>query len=150
MTTQDQWERLQKYLDDHNKQGTDFDCAEYAAKIQLSHHEASADIQAYLYEQRRVSSEALYVLRRVPGTRTRGARWAVGMRTHDVALVGVAFYDDVVRKAERGLEPDLRRIAEINPRAARKTRLMVSQVLGPAMQLLAAAVQSDLEEDGTT
>jgi hypothetical protein len=148
MQRQERWERLEEYLFDHEKEGSDFSAVEYANSKGFDTEEASADLQAYLREQRRSSeSNTLYVLRRVPGTRTNAARWAVGVRTKDQLLIGKAFYDDVRRKAKRAFEPDLRRIGQINPRAAKRAEDIIDSVLAGAMVVLEKAITGVGGED---
>jgi hypothetical protein len=85
------WERLEKFLRTHDKDGSDFSVAEYVTAEGLGDNvEGSEAVQDYLREQRKRKSESLYVLRRVPGTRTRAARWAVGVKTKDARLLGRA------------------------------------------------------------
>ena len=65
MTTR--WERLEEYLFDHDKDGSDFHVNEYVAETSLEAvSEGSLDIQSYLRAQRGRSSKTLYVLRRKP------------------------------------------------------------------------------------
>lgn len=133
------WERLELFLFDHDKDGTDFSVREYAEAANIEADVASAHIQDHLRAQRREGSKTLFVLRRVPGTRTTNARWAVGARTKDARHLGMALHDDVLRKVMRAFVPDLRRIAELNPRAARATEAQIESVVSGAMKVLEAA-----------
>lgn len=136
------WERLEAYLFDHEKEGSDFGVEEYVAEMGFDEvAEGTGDIQAYLDAQRRRDSKTLYVLRRVPGTRTRSARWAVGVRSRDARLIGAGFYDDVRRRVQRAFMPDILRIRTINPRAARRVETQINAIVDGAMKVLAAAAQ---------
>ena len=152
------WERLEQYLYDHNKLHTDFTVYDYAASEGLDTSLASIHIQAYLNAQRvrpRLDKDGnpvggsgtAYVLRRVEGTRTRNARWAVGTRAKDAKAIGSAFSDDVLARAERAFRPDLLRLAEINPRQAARTRRQVRAVLNGALVVLQEAAQGIGEDD---
>jgi hypothetical protein len=46
-----------------------------------------------------------------------------------------------VRKAMRTFEPDLLKLAEQNPRAAKRVRRQIKMTLNGAMQVLEAAVE---------
>jgi hypothetical protein len=77
---------------------------------------ASRLIQAYLQAQRGDDSETLFVLQR--SGRTRRAVWFADERSAGARERLSQFSQDVARTVERAVAPDLRRIAERNPRAA--------------------------------
>jgi hypothetical protein len=152
------WERLQQYLFDHDRDNTHFTAVEYAAATGLSTEEATADIQSYLSAQRIpprrnkdgdeiARSATLYVLHRLPGTRTRNAQWAVGTRAANRKALGLALYDDTLRHAERAFQPDLVRLRQINPRQAKQVERQINMVLRGAMQVLRGAAQGVAEEE---
>lgn len=90
--------------------------AEAAADyLSLDTAEVSDYIQSYLGAQRSSTAETTYVLRREG--RTKSAVWYVGHRTKDAKVRLGQFGSDVRRTITRALQPDLRRIGELNPRA---------------------------------
>lgn len=133
------WEALEAYLMDFDK--ANFSAVEYAGEAGIEVPEASAAIQEYLDQQRRVKSPTLYVLRREPDTRTRNARWAVGVRAKDARLVGRSLVSDVRRKFLRAVKPDLDRIGELNPQAKRVVAAQIDSILNGAMVVLENAAQ---------
>lgn len=133
------WERLEAYLFDYDLLGGDFSSHEYAAKQGLVFHDASRDIQAYLVAQRSERTGTLYVLKRLPGTRTTNARWSVGVRTKDVRLIGQALHDDVRRRVMRAFAPDLHAIEHHNPAARKNAEKRVRAVIDSALPLLEIA-----------
>jgi len=146
------WERLEEYLYDHNKQGTEFTVFDYAESAGITVQDATRDIQSQLRAQRSAAiresegresrgAEPLFVLRRVAGTRTRRARWAAGARTADARLVGRAFSSDVRAKALRAFKPDLLEIAAKNPRAAAQTEAAITAVIDHGLELIEMAAQ---------
>ena len=141
MTDLTRWEMLELFLFDHNKAGTRLTSREYATDADISPSEASDRIQAYLSAQRGPKSKTLYVLHRAPNTRTSSAEWLVGIRTKDARDIGTAFQSDVLRKVKRAFEPDLRRLAVLNPRAARLAESQISGVVEGALKVLEAAAK---------
>jgi hypothetical protein len=148
------WERLEGWLHNHNKTGTTFTVQEYAADEGLDVDDASADIQSYLSAQRVQprwvedddgavkevdASKTTYVLRRLPGTRTRNAQWAVGIRTADARLLGAAFSDDVRAKVLGAMMPDIKRISALNPRTGKLVEQQMTAVVDYALPLLEMA-----------
>ena len=134
------WERLESYLFDHDKGGTEFTAEEYAEEVgHDSIAEGTWDIQSYLRAQRRQDPDTLYVLRRVQGTRTRNARWAVGVRTRDVRAISTGFYDDVRARVHRAFVPDLLAIKAKNPRAAKEVETKLMGIVDGALKVLEAA-----------
>jgi hypothetical protein len=141
------WEKLEEYLFDHNKDGTEFTASEYAAIAEIDRPEASQRIQAYLSEQRSIESDTLYVLHRVTDTRTRSARWQVGIKTKDARQIGTAFYSDVTARVQRAIAPDLRRIALKSPGEAKRVGRQVGSLIDAAMKVLEAAVAGAYDEE---
>lgn len=143
------WERLEQYLATLSV-GSDFAACDYAEAAGLEHVEASADIQAYLAAQRAEDSNTNYVLRRQAGTRTRNARWVIGVKTADARKIGRALFDDTACKVQRAMVPDLQRLAALNPRAARVVDGQTRAVLQGALVVLESAAQGfgpDPDED---
>jgi hypothetical protein len=143
------WERLEAWLFDQDLQNGEFTAVEYAAAQGFEVEEATRDIQGYLSAQRvRRGSQTLFVLRRVPGTRTTSSRWHVGVSVKDARAIGTGFSDDVARRALRAFEPDLLRLAERNPRAKRQVEAQVRATIGHAVEILALASQGTFDDDG--
>ena len=134
-------ERLEEYLFDHDKDGSDFSAVEYADAVDIDGADASADIQAYLVAQRGVRADTLYVLYRKPGTRTTSARWMVGTKAADARRIGKALTDDTKHRVMEAFAPDLHRIAKLNPQAARRTAAQISGVMDGVLKVLEAAAQ---------
>ena len=82
------------------------------------------------------------MLTRAPGTHTRNAKWKVGEMAGDLRKQELAFSSDVKAKARGAFEPDLRRIAAINPAAARRAERVIDATLDGAMKVLEAAVRA--------
>lgn len=150
------WQRLEQWLHDHGKNGTTFTVHEYAADEGFDADEASADIQAYLTAQRLQprwvedkdgsvkevdASKTVYVLKRMPGTRTRNAQWSVGVRTNDARLVGASFSDDVRAKVLGALMPDVKRMAALSPRTGKLVEQQLVAVVDYALPLLEMAAR---------
>lgn len=142
------WERLEEYLFDHEKHGSEFTASEYAAEMGFDDvSEGTRDIQDYLAAQRRKKSKTLYVMRRVPGTRTKSARWMAGVKTRDARMVGKGLADDVGRTVMRAFVPDLLAIKVRNPRAGRQAENQIKAIVEGAMVILAAAAEG-ISPDG--
>lgn len=143
------WERLELYLFDHDKQGTEFTTYEYVKATGLpSLSDGSLDVQGYLAAQRGKESRTLFVLHRVPGTRTSNTRWAVGVKSKDARDIGKALVDDTKRRVHRAFMPDLVRLKVKNPKAARLVEAQLDAVVEHAVHILAVAaegMQSDEE-----
>jgi len=133
------WERLEQYLFDHEKLGSNFSVHEYADAEGMDAAEGSIDIQNYLRAQRGPKSKTLFVLRRMPKTRTRTARWAVGIKTKDARLVGDAFANDVRTKVMRAVRPDLLRLRTINPRTGKLAESQITALIDHMLPLLEMA-----------
>jgi hypothetical protein len=127
------WEQFEEYLFERDLLGEEFNHAAVAEDLCVSGKEASLLIQSYLGAQTRPDSKTLFVLRRVPGTRTASAMWHVGERALDGRALGEQWVDDAKRRIERYIEPSLRRIAEKNPRAL------------PAARAVAKGIEASLE-----
>lgn len=136
------WETVERFIDVHGLLSDSFTSAEYAASEGVSGAVASIYIQAHLDAQRGPRSRTKYVLKRMAGTRTRNARWSVGERAKDVRGLGLAFSNDVKLKWMRAVEPDIRRIAAINPLAARRAEIIIDATLDGALKVLEAAVKT--------
>lgn len=155
------WERLEEYLFDHDKEGTTFQVNDYVDEVGLeSGAEGSQDIQSYLRAQRTqprkdkkgrdipgTGSKTLYVLHRVPKTRTSTSKWSVGARTKNARLIGRTLADDTQRRVHRAFMPDLIRLRKLNPRAAKQVEAQINAVIGGAMVILAAAAEGMQAED---
>jgi hypothetical protein len=151
------WERLEQFLVEKFENGGEFTQAEYASALGLPGREATADIRAYLDEQRkpndpetgRPRSRALFLIHRQPGTRTSLSVWDVTAKHYaaDALLVGQAFVSDTRCRFERAVELDLKRIAIKNPRAAKRVRRQIGAIAEGALVMLDAAVQGALDDD---
>lgn len=111
------WEEFEEYLFDRDLLGEEFNAAAVAEDLGITVPEASRFIQVYLDAQNRKKANTLYIIRRVPGTRTTNAMWHVGARSSDARALAKQWKSDARRRIERALEPSLIRIAEKNPRA---------------------------------
>lgn len=141
------WEHLEEYAKTEMLLQSSFSAKEYAAKTGITTAQAARNIQAYLTAQRGARSQTAYILRRSPGTRTRSARWSVGKRSADARAIGSVFGDDVQAKALRAFEPDLTRIAALNPRTARLVERQLKATMENAIALLSMAVQGMAPDD---
>lgn len=133
------WERLEDYLFTFKTYGGNFSAVEYAKAQEFSAvSEATGDIQSYLHAQR-TGGKTLYVLKREPGTRTRNARWAVGMKQEKAAdrrKLSRTFANDVRRRVTRALAPDLLAIARVNPAQAKAAEKQISAIVDGALVVL--------------
>ena len=137
------WEQLEAWLIDHDTEH--FTVYDIASSMSISVYEASGLIQAYLAAQRGPKSNTLYVLKR--DGRTKAAVWSVGQRTADARSVGKTLFEDVSVKVLRAFDPDLERLAQRNPRAAKYARAKITMVTGHALAILAASVDVMFPED---
>lgn len=135
------WERLEEWLFDHDLER--FTVQELAASKDIATAHASLLIQAYLDAQRSSDASTLYVLKREG--RTSAAVWSVGQRTADARIIGGTLFEDVSVKVKRAFAPDLRRLAERNPRAARFAEQKIEAVMDGALKVLAASVDGMLD-----
>jgi len=131
-----QWEELEEWLFDHDTER--FNVHELATSMEIETPHASQLIQSHLTAQRRPDSTTLFVLKREGRTKT--AIWSVGQRTVDARIIGGTLFEDVSVKVHRAFEPDLRRLAERNPRAARYAERKIEAVMEGALTVLKAAV----------
>jgi hypothetical protein len=143
MNTQTQWEQLEAWIFDREEEP--FTAHMLAADFQWPVEQATILIQAYLDAQRRPNSNTLYVLKREG--RTRNAVWSVGHRTADAKVIGGILFEDVAVKVKRAFEPDMKRLAEKNPRAAKYAEQKIAAVIDGALVVLASAVDS-FDQDG--
>jgi len=140
------WEQLEEYLYEEVPLGGRVGSnAEIASALGETTTETSQIIQAYLDAQRSRASKTLYVLRR--RGRTTSAVWYSGIRTADMKLLGKEYFIDVRQKFLRALEPDLKRLSQRNPRAAKKCASIIIAVGDGAMTVLQAAVGGMIDED---
>jgi hypothetical protein len=136
------WEIIEALFVKHNlKPTTVFDCEWVAVELHISTQEASELIQAYLAAQRGKRINTLYVLKRMPGTRTRTAEWVVGQRSKDIKVITKAFSNDIKRRFKRAIEPDLEALAEINPNAAKSADAMINAFVGSLIPLLEVVLE---------
>jgi hypothetical protein len=136
------WRTMEQYIDENLSIGESFTSTQYAADQGITGARASKHIQGYLQAQRGERSRTRYVLKREPGTRTHSARWSVGERSADIRTAGITFSDDVKKKWMSAVEPDIRRIAAINPKAARRAENIIEATLDGAIKVLEAAVRT--------
>lgn len=127
------WEQFEEYLFERDLLGEDFNQAAVAEDLGITGRQATSLIQCYLGAQTRANSKTLFVLRRLPGTRTKTAMWHVGERALDARGLGAQWVDDAKRRISRYIEPSLKRIAERNPRAL------------PAAQAVAKGIEASLD-----
>jgi len=127
---------LEEWIFDHDTEH--FTAHDIADGLGVSAPEASLYIQAYLSAQRSQNSLTLYVLKREG--RTTAAVWSVGQRVADARVIGGTLFEDVACKVHRAFEPDLKRLAHRNPRAARYAERKIVSVVDGALVTLAAAV----------
>jgi len=133
------WERLEEWLFDHELD--EFDSVAVAHGLGVSNADASVFIQSYLDAQRSKASRTLYVLKRTG--RTSAARWSVGQRTADARIIAGTLFSDVDTKVKRAFAPDLARLRERNPRAARYVEARLEAVIDHALQILAVSLDSE-------
>lgn len=127
------WEEFEEYLYERHLLAEDFNQAAVAEDLDVPGWEATRYIQSYLDAQVRKDSKTLFVLHRLPGTRTKNAMWHVGDRAVDARSLGSEWVSDVMRRIERFTEPTLKRIGEKNPRAV------------PAARAIAKSIEASLE-----
>jgi uncharacterized protein YcbX len=137
------WEALEAWIFDNDEKA--FTARSLAASVRITTVQATVAIQAYLDAQRRENSNTLYVLKREG--RTTASVWSVGHRTADAKVIGGTLFDDVAVKVRRAFKPDLERLAEKNPRAARYAEQKIAAVIDGALVVLASAVDAMIEDD---
>lgn len=143
------WEVLEEWLFD--RQVESFTAVQLGADLGIPTREATRYIQAYLIAQRRPTdpdgnplSRTLYVLKREG--RTSSSVWSVGQRKVDARVIGETLFQDVRCKIERAFEPDLKRLAQRNPRLARFTQAKIAAVMDGALVVLASALDHEPDE----
>lgn len=130
------WEWFEVNVLDDLGIGSTFTNRNVASWYGITPDEASSYITAYVDAQRRPRNPGRYVLHREG--RTAAAWWTIGMRTDDARDVLGQWGDDIRHRARYAVEPDLRRIAARNPRAAR----FISSTLEPAVNGLVSMVEA--------
>lgn len=141
------WRDFENYLAPFAKDGSDFSVYECADEMGLEVAEASHEIQRYQRAQRGPDSKTMYVLRRVPGTRTRSARWAAGIRTRDANMIGVTFHSDASCRVNRAVVPDWQAVVRLNPRASRRVERMTTSMVDHALAMVELAIQGANDND---
>ena len=136
------WETFEDWVFNHDRER--FTSHELAESLGVSRREASVLIGSYLAAQRSPRASTLYVLKREG--RTSAAVWSVGQRTSDAKIIGGMLWEDVNAKVLRAFRPDLERLADKNPRAARYCEQKIEAVMDGALKVLAAAVDTYLDE----
>lgn len=109
-----------------------------AARLECSEAQATRYIQNYLNAQRRKDSQTRYVLKRKG--RTKRAVWSVGERTRDAHSLTAQLGSDIQRRIERAIEPDIRRIATLNPRAVNPILNGITPLIDGMVQMIQAVV----------
>jgi hypothetical protein len=130
---------MEEWLFDHEIET--FTSRQLAPDAGITRAEASRWIGAYLDAQRSPSAATLYVLKREG--RTTSAIWSVGQRTTDARIINGTLFEDVKVKVRQAWEPDLRRLATKNPRAARYVEAKLGAVIDGALVVLAAALDTE-------
>jgi len=144
------WRELELYLESLLDEGQDkFTQGAVRDDLDLTGAEASDLIRSYLAAQRGTRSQTKYVLHR--SGRTSATTWTVGVRTSDAREVTGQFMGDFRHRLDIAVEPDLRRIAAVNPRAGRLVEraidLMFAQIETTVGVLVASnAIDTDSEQ----
>jgi hypothetical protein len=136
------WEEFEEYLFERDLLGEDFNHTAVWDEFRphgrrVTRREATLYIQSYLGAQTRPDSTTLFVLTRIPGTRTKNAMYHVGERTAEARSQGKQWSNDAKRRIDRYTEPTLRRIAEKNPRSLPAARA-VAKGIDASLELMAA------------
>lgn len=137
------WEELEEWLFEHDLER--FSVGQLAKSMGRSTTTSSLLIQSYLQAQRRPDSATLFVLKREG--RTSASVWSVGQRTADARVIGGTLFSDVSVKVKRAFEPDLRRLSERNPKAAKYAEQKIEAVMDGALKVLAAAVDQMFNDE---
>jgi|SRR5215471_3416693 len=115
------WVQLKNLIDEvdsgHNGKPWSFDNEWVAWKLGVSLREGSETIQAYLAEQRHPQSYVTKWIHREG--RTRNTRWWVGLKPEQVEALGTQGMDDVIRRFQIAIAPDLDRARELNPKTSK-------------------------------
>lgn len=135
------WQRMEKYLEDMDLSGSSFTSRQYAAAQGLSGADASEDVQAYLQHQRSPDSTVRLVLQRIPNTRTNAARWKVDQRAGAVRSISKGFASDARNRFMHAIAPDIRQVAIVNPRAAKRAERTIAAIVDGALVVLEQAIE---------
>jgi hypothetical protein len=141
------WEELESWMSGRELLSPTFTSVEYADATGLSRKDASRNIQAYLWAQRRPDVQTAYIIKRVPGTRTSAAIWKIGTTARDQRMLGDGFANDARNRFKTAVTADLRAMAVINPRTERRARLIIDGVMDGAMVVLESALKGITDED---
>lgn len=136
------WEVLEDWLIE--SEATEFTAHTLAAALGCDVGEASALINSHLGAQRGARSRTLFVIKR--RGRTRSAVWSAGERTVDVRALNATVFDDIRVKVGQAWQPDVERIAALNPRTARRVALTLDSVLNGALVMMANALDGAADE----
>lgn len=137
-----EWQILESWLS-RDEQPGDFSARELAAEMEIPRWRASEMIYSYRSAQR--AGRTQYVLKREG--RTRAARYSIGERTTDVRAINEQLFSDVKVKVRNAWELDLRQLAALNPRAAKRVEVTLDAILNGAMPILVAALNGGLDEE---
>jgi len=140
------WEMLEDWLftNIYERNQQRFDVYMVAEGMKITVQSATRMIQSYLRAQRKPESNTLFVLKREG--RTRSAVWSLGTRTVDARMIGGTLFEDVETKIRRAFEPDMRRLAQRNKKAAKYVEASLGGVINGALAVLASAVERYSEE----
>lgn len=137
------WRRMEEWLT--LREPGEFNARQLALDLGIDTPEASGLISAYVGRQRNPHADTLYVLKREG--RTTAAVWSVGHRRKDANTMRYMLFDDVLVKVRRAFEPDMRRLAALNPRQAQYVEEKIEVVTEGAMKVLASAVDGAFARD---
>lgn len=141
---QTRWEWLEEWLVDH--EGESFSVHELAASMGISVTTGTLLIQGYLLAQRSPKSETLYLLKR--SGRTRNAVWSFGQRVRDARALDLELFEDIVVKVNRAWKPDVKRLADLNPKLVRRYERKVEALMGGALVMLRTVLDDAIAEEG--
>lgn len=130
----EQWIHKQVKVDDKKIATFQFTARDLAADCGIEMWEATGQIQSYLRAQRRENPTTLYALRREG--RTRGAVWGVARRVAQARVINETLLDDVVTKVNRGWQPDMKRLALLDPDNAIYVERKIESVMTGALVVL--------------
>jgi hypothetical protein len=153
-----QWLVFEEWLATTHSPGDTFTSREYAYTTGLDPNDASDHLQAYQRRQRleiRHNNKGeqiggpytAYVLRRLPGTRTNSAVWTFGVRSKDIDKISQTWARDLRYRFMAAVGPDIRRVAAINPRAAKKAENVIETIVDGALKVLVGTIKG-LDESG--
>ena len=154
---QPRWLELEEWLIEH--EGEEFTVAPRPAQTwqgvlclseEMGIHTTTATrlVQGYLLAQRGPKSETVYMLKR--RGRTKNAVWSFGKRVYDAQQLDRVLYEDVLVKVHRDWKPDMKRLAELNPKLAKRYERKVEALLGGALVMLRTVLDDAIasEEGG--